>query len=79
MKYRRAMIAKETLDRVQRRWSRLFEYAEPKGLRHRRVDAVEDSVCACRFNPLGAAAGKESMARFRKLSRRVSFGAFQAP
>ncbi len=74
MLHPRPAVEKEAFDRVQRGRGQFLEEAESKTLGGWRVDPIEDGVCACAFNPFGAAAGKYSAARFGELKARMAFG-----
>jgi hypothetical protein len=54
-----------------------FAYTEPKTLRQRRVDPIEDGICSGAFHPRGGARRVHTAARLRELNAGVSFGALQ--
>jgi hypothetical protein len=54
MKHGRPAVEKEALDYIQRSRTQFLEYAQSETLSDRRVDTIEDRVCSCAFNPLGA-------------------------
>ena len=58
MKHLGPAVEKEALDDVQRGRAQLLEDAEPESLSDRRADTIEDCVCSCAFDPLGAARGE---------------------
>ncbi len=70
---------KETLHLVQGCRGQRLEETQAKGLRHRRVDAIEDNVRACALNPGGPASRVKTMARFSEFPARLPFGALELP
>jgi hypothetical protein len=53
--------------------------AKAEGLRNRRVDSIENDICACALHPGGSALGIETMARFGEFQARLPFGTLESP
>ena len=76
--YDGSAVLEKAFDLIQGRRGQRLKDAKAEGLRNRRVDSIEDNVCACANHPGGSALGIETMARFGELEARLSFGTLES-
>jgi hypothetical protein len=78
MDYDGSAIQENSFNGIQCGWGQRLEEPQAKGLRHRRVNPVEDSIGAGTLYPGSPTGGIQGTARFSELLAGLAFGALEA-